>query len=269
MRTHRIVGALACALGMARLAAALPVADFEDLTLAPNSFWSGMDTIGPKSFSSHGVAFRNVSYDWGGGFTSWEGFAYSNVNNTTTPGYTNQYAVWTPGVGFGGGGIYAVAYRGAERPRLTLPDPAIVESLRVNNTTYAALSMRDGDAFAKKFGGADGNDPDWFRLTIHGIAENGAATGLVEFYLADFRFSDNSQDYILGEWALVDLTSLGTVKHLEFDLSSSDVGAWGMNTPAYFALDQVAVIPEPAAISLWLIGASAVAAARRRAARRV
>jgi hypothetical protein len=34
--------------------------------------------------------------------------------------------------------------------------------------TYAALSMRDGDGFAKQFGGASGDDPDYFLLTITG-----------------------------------------------------------------------------------------------------
>jgi hypothetical protein len=32
---------------------------------------------------------------------------------------------------------------------------------------------------------------------------------------------------------------LGVVNRLEFSLSSSDVGAWGMNTPAYFVIDTI------------------------------
>jgi hypothetical protein len=60
---------------------------------------------------------------------------------------------------------------------------------------------------------------------------------VVEFYLADYRFADNRDDYILDTWQYVDLTSLGMIKSLEFTLSSSDIGEWGMNTPAYFAID--------------------------------
>ncbi|MFP5471550.1 MAG: DUF4465 domain-containing protein, partial [Bacteroidia bacterium] len=63
--------------------------------------------------------------------------------------------------------------------------------------------------------------------------------GTVEFYLADYRFSDNSQDYIVDDWTLVDLSSLGNVSKLKFMLNSSDVGAWGMNTPAFFVLDEL------------------------------
>jgi hypothetical protein len=61
----------------------------------------------------------------------------------------------------------------------------------------------------------------------------------VEFYLADFRFENNGEDYIVDTWEYVDLSSLGVVNKLEFSLGSSDVGAWGMNTPAYFVIDTI------------------------------
>jgi hypothetical protein len=61
----------------------------------------------------------------------------------------------------------------------------------------------------------------------------------VDFYLADYRFTDNSEDYIVDEWTWVDLSSLGAVDSLSFTLTSSDVGQFGMNTPAYFCMDNV------------------------------
>jgi hypothetical protein len=39
---------------------------------------------------------------------------------------------------------------------------------------------------------------------------------------------------------------------LEFSLSSSDIGSYGMNTPAYFALDMV--VPEPGTLVLLALG---------------
>ncbi|HKL40270.1 MAG TPA: DUF4465 domain-containing protein, partial [Cryomorphaceae bacterium] len=70
--------------------------------------------------------------------------------------------------------------------------------------------------------------------------QNGELTGTeVEFYLADYTFSDNSQDYIVDEWTYVDLTSLGDADSLSFTLTSSDVGEFGMNTPAYFCIDDL------------------------------
>jgi hypothetical protein len=44
-------------------------------------------------------------------------------------------------------------------------------------------------------------------LTIEGLDATGASVGTVEFYLADYRFSNNALDYILEEWAEVDLTA--------------------------------------------------------------
>ncbi|MHC4324705.1 MAG: DUF4465 domain-containing protein, partial [Planctomycetota bacterium] len=62
--------------------------------------------------------------------------------------------------------------------------------------------------------------------------------------LADYRFEDAGEDYIVDTWQYVDLTSLGEVVSLEFALSSSDVGDWGMNTPGSFAVDTI--VYEPA-----------------------
>ena len=47
------------------------------------------------------------------------------------------------------------------------------------------------------------------------------------------------------DWVLVDLSGLGTVAALEFELASSDNGPFGMNTPSYFALDDLMFVPEP------------------------
>lgn len=217
--------------------------DFEDLSLAPNSYYDGYGSGATSgTWTSEGALFN--TNQWG------PGWSYSNVNDTTTAGFTNQWAAFT-GTGFGGGGIYSIANSyNANGAWVNMPNAVNIQSVRVTNSTYAALSMRDGDSFAKKFGGTTGDDPDWFKVTFTGFAQpsaTGTSTGQVEFYLADFRFSDNSLDYILDQWALVDLSPLGTVRSIGISLSSSDVGEFGMNTPAYVAVDQLEFtsIPEP------------------------
>ena len=128
--------------------------------------------------------------------------------------------------------------------------------------------MRDGDSFAKKFGGPTGNDPDYFRLTILGRDAANNSTGSVEFYLADYRFANNSLDYIVSQWTTVDLSSLGaTTTSLQFALDSTDNDpVFGMNTPAYFAIDDVAftsVVPEPLVLGPLLVFAAGFRRIRR------
>jgi hypothetical protein len=68
--------------------------------------------------------------------------------------------------------------------------------------------------------------------------KNGIRTAdSVDFYLADYRFTDNTKDYILKTWEWVDCGKLGLVDSIYFNLTSSDVGAFGINTPTYFCLD--------------------------------
>jgi hypothetical protein len=97
--------------------------------------------------------------------------------------------------------------------------------------------MQSGDAYAKAF---SYEDKDWFKLVIEGIDKNGSSTGTVEFYLADFRTP--SSPGIVTTWTKVDLSSLGSVTEIKFDLQSTDNDTnWGMNTPAYFCFDNLAI----------------------------
>ena len=71
---------------------------------------------------------------------------------------------------------------------VNLPSLSRLANIQVTNSTYAAISMRDGDSFAKKFGGGSGDDPDFFAVTFtgfEGFGATGNVTGNVKFYLAD------------------------------------------------------------------------------------
>jgi len=209
------------------------IANFDDLVLDPNSYWDGSD--GSGGFISGGAFFQNnYNFDW----LYWDGFAYSNITDTTTSGVTGLYNC-IAGTGQGDSANYGVGYVGwNELPAMTF-NAAEIDGLYVTNSNYAYYSMLNGDAFAKKFGGEYGNDPDWFLLTITGKDACDVVTGSVEFYLADFRFENNNEDYIIDTWEYVELGSLGVVNKLEFSLSSSDTGSWGMNTPACFVIDTI------------------------------
>lgn len=236
-----VIGALLSFASFA--AAATHRVDFEGMGLdAPDSYDNGSDLSG-GFLSADGYAFFGNQYHTDHKY--WEGFALSRVSDTNTPGTPNQYAVWTPGTGRGGSGAYAVAFPGFETPTaITFSGPVQVRQIYLNNTTYVALSMLNGDNWAKKFGGADGTDPDWFKVTITGRDARGAAIGSVDFYLGDFRPEDPSQDYIVSDWTRVDLSSLGDrVVSLEFSFSGSDMSYGYLNTPTYVALDDLEYIP--------------------------
>lgn len=237
-------------------------ATFEDIAVSPNSYLNGGPTTSVNTFTSGGLSFGNrFTADYGG---YWSGFSISNVNNTTTPGFTNQYAAIT-GTGSGGGGNYAVFYSSSTN-FIDLPAGTAPVSVDITNTTYAALSMKNGDSFAKKFGGTTGNDPDYFKLTLTGYtgaSGSGSVTSAIDVYLADFRFADNSLDYILSSWLTVDLTSLGQAQSIGLSFETTDVSFGFANTPTYVALDNFTAIPEPASLSLLVLGSAALLRRRK------
>ena len=228
------------------------IATFDDLNLGPESYWNGSD--GSVGFTSGTATFNN---NYNTTYMSWDGFAYSNITDTDSSGWSAQYNAITGG-GQGGSPNYGIGFDplasgfGTELPTMTLNTAGVVDGLYITNNNYAYYSMLNGDLYSNKFGGDSGDDADWFLLTITGKSENGSEVGSVDFYLADYRFEDNSEDYIVNTWEYVDLAGLGVVKSLEFSLSSSDVGSNGMNTPGYFALDTV--VPEPGTLALLAAG---------------
>lgn len=242
------------------------VVDFENLSLASEAYWNGSD--GSGAFLSEGVSFGN-SYDQQ--HRSWTGWAYSNKHETLSPGFQNQYSAYTnldgspAGGGYAGTGNYGIGYASSWAPlSLELPHETSVLGGMFANTTYTALSMLEGDPFAKAFGGADGTDPDWLILTATGFDAEGNVTGSVDHFLADYSNPFGS-DEMVDDWTWFSLQPLGEVKSIQFSMSSSDVGDWGMNTPSYFAMDNlVYTVPEPA--TMLLMGLGGLALIRRRPA---
>lgn len=199
--------------------------DFEDFEMEEQTYWNGSD--GSGQFTYGNKIFRNTFYpDW----NTWSGFAYSNVINYLYYNEQAKYAAFPSG-GADESENYVVAHQ-FEKIVIDFEKGEEPRFIQLTNTTYTALSIKYGYGYAKKFGGRDGSDPDWFKLTLTGIGLVEEITGTVDFFLADFRFDDDSKDYVVNKWEFVDLTDLGIVKRLEFELSSSDAG-----TPLYFCLD--------------------------------
>lgn len=251
-------------------AAPLPTVDLEDAPPFPfgQNYYNGSDGAG--GFTSQGAHFQNRFTDFGG-FTAWEGWSYSAVTDIATPGFGNQYSAYNlPGGGGSGSRKYAVASKfdfdpttpDLEIGRITLPTGFRPKSVDLTNTVYTALTILNGDdfGFAKKFGGPSGTDPDWLRLTILGLDASANVLGSVPFYLADYRNLGGAPDYIINRWTTIDLGPVREARALAFLLESSDTGSFGMNTPAYFALDNLTPVPEPSSLALAAVGILALLA---------
>jgi hypothetical protein len=211
-------------------ATAQSVATFDNINLSPESFRNGSDYSG--SFNSGGFTFYNLYHaSWG----SWSGFSVSNTTDVATPGWENQYSAIT-GSGNAGSANYAVCYP-SPAAEIDVSIVSKISGFYVTNSTYAYWSMRNGDAFAKKFGGETGNDPDFLKLLIESLDAADNVIDSTSFYLADFRFADHSKDYILNHWTWVDLSQLKISVKLRFSMSSSDNSYGYMNTPGYFCMD--------------------------------
>ncbi len=252
--------ALALALaGISTSAFAQRVSTFEGLTLASDSKYIG--ALDKKGFYEGDVFFPN-SYAESNLGPYWSGWAYSNQKDVTTNSYTNDCSSITGG-GNNGSKNFGVLYGDGTRLHLTgLLKGAQLNSFYITNNTYAALTIKNGDGYgySKKFGGATGNDADYFKLSINAYYNGTKTTTPVDFYLADYRFEDNSKDYVVTEWKYVDLSSLGYADSLEFSFTSTDVGEYGSNTPAYFCMDDFKVIPAPFAPKAGDAGSTAIKA---------
>ena len=157
------------------------LANFENFNLKQGEHLN--DAAPGHGFKSGSIELPNF-YD--AAFDFWSGFAISADTNTTTPGFLNQYSV-IAGKGASGSTSYGVGY---------IFDPIIIRlqpnaigkpmiGMYVNNSTYTYLSVRDGDAFAKKFGGETGKDPDFLLLTIKKYSGGAIDDDSINIFLAN------------------------------------------------------------------------------------
>ncbi|MBK7761959.1 MAG: DUF4465 domain-containing protein [Bacteroidetes bacterium] len=224
--------------------------NFENLTVDTTSkYWKGnLGIPGLNTFQSGPAQFINQN-DTSSFGDYWSGWAYSSENDTTSLSYATNDCAAIAGKGHNNSEKYGVAYLSftPELNSITFNVDVKVMQMYVTNTTIAYRAMENGNFPAKKFGGTTGNDPDFFRLDIRGW-KNGlpstSANDTVHVYLADFRDSNNANDYIVKDWKLVDLSILNVVDSLSYHLVGSDTGSFGLNTPAYFCVDDMQLMPE-------------------------
>ncbi|HQB21534.1 MAG TPA: DUF4465 domain-containing protein [Bacteroidales bacterium] len=218
----------------------LNLVDFESLELEPNSHYAGEDNAG--GFEADYLKFYN---SYAGGM--WYGFAYTNETDTTTPGYENQYSS-ASGSGVNASENYVVGFMASDwennyEPipsvlKLTKENPEdIIPGMYVNLNTYASLYMADNDFYK--------TENHWYKLKIVALSTTSYFTNEAEFFLADYRSDNEEMQFKIDDWTYIDLTWAGVADSLLFYVESSDEGDYGINTPAYFCIDNFAdICPE-------------------------
>jgi hypothetical protein len=216
--------------------------NFEGLLTGTAVYFKGSPGVpGFDTFTSGVAKFvnRNDTSSFG---DYWSGWAYSKKQDTTSVDYSTNDISAIAGIGQNNSDAYGVAYVNAfspERNRITFVEKVLIDNAYFTNTTIAYRSMQNGDFVAKKFGGATGNDPDFYRLDITGWNNGAPIADTIRFYLADFRDTNNANDYIINNWTNVNLTSLGLVDSITYSVASSDTSSLGINTPTYFCMDNL------------------------------
>ena len=218
-----------------------------DFQYRPQGFWDNVYTN--DDLVINGVKFSHFggSNDYGSGniFYSWYGFCPSKstdnadiTGSDTEEWVDHQWGAMPKGGVAGEGTPYLVAYWDyyneslAHTPTLTVSMDNGSEfqpkEVYVTNTAWSYYGMKNGSSFNHAFTAADN-----CILHIYGI-KDGAETGHIQFYLA------NGTD-IVDTWKKVDLSILGTVDEFYFNMSSTDSGPFGLNNPAYFAIDALSL----------------------------
>ena len=205
---------------------------FEEINLGDKGFYNGSDMAG--GFISGNAFFKTNYYPE---YNSWSGFACSNHTDTETRGYQNQYSC-IAGEGANGSSQYAIL-SSWDLDTLEFIVPEKITAISFCNSTYAYYSMLEGDEFAKQFGGGSGDDLDYFSLRLQCYDESNRLIGDGTINLADYRFTNNADDYIANVWTEMDLSEIGFIKYIVFSFESSDNGPFGINTPTYVCIDNI------------------------------
>ena len=258
------------------------------LTLSGGLLTNGITTTGGLYWEDTYTPNTNIVSDIFGfshssmtssGYSYWDGFTVSNVNDTTNYGSPGSSDGWVshqwgcmPGSGFGTAGTVApgnpgssgdpfiVAYWSSYMDPANPGGSAFSEStysnwIKIgNNGLYRVLGLKIanhpwpyygnlyGDGFARPLTQAG----DYFDLYIYGVSANNTITSnRVTVSLAENTAGGNLPVQSAA-WISVpanQLSTLGNVKYLIFQMASSDSDPiYGMNTAAYFCLDKLEVL---------------------------
>lgn len=177
---------------------------------------------------------------WGGGHAISN---YSSLDIETYGNHESQLTVYAEEGKAGNNGssnfcmhygyIDGSPWNGTEfLPELMFADgkARIIDHMYVNNSTYALNCYVNGNSLTPNIG-----SEDWVKIVATGYNEQDEEIGTTDIYLC------NGPDNIVQSWTKWDLSSLGKVYRVTFNIIGSSDNGYGYSQPAYFAYDDIAV----------------------------
>lgn len=206
--------------------------------------WSDDNNTFLKSMLSQ--AYGSYCY-WSGGhavsnYVSGEASKYGGYNHQLTVYKKDVEGIKRTGGGHNGSNNFAVhyGYKDGSPYNMTESLPSfyfsdnvarVVDHMYVNNMCYAINCYTDDNGLSAKIG-----PDDWVKLVATGYDKDGnKVEKQAELYLC------NGPDNIVTDWTKWDLSVLGEVTKIEFNITGSSDNGYGFSQPAYFAYDDVAV----------------------------
>lgn len=193
------------------------------------SYWDGFTVCKSSDTSDHSASdggwIANQWYNIAGG-------GAKDVEGALTADAETPYLVANYGFYVGAPEQTNQVYRADKKPMIPI-------EAWVTNSTWAYYVVENGGAPARAF-----TDGDELTLVAHGVRADNTES--------EARFTLAKHDGTLqrvDKWTRFDLSPLGQVNSVYFSVESTDMGDWGMNTPAYFCLGGMTAEPiNPTAV---------------------
>ena len=171
--------------------------------------------------------------------------SYNSADVATYGDYTKDLYVYnaqsqstTKGGGYAGSdnflivvGNYDDYSNGDERAEMFFADGGArtIKGCYVNSTTYFLNIAQNGNPFSAPL--AEGDE---VVITATGYDTTGAETATVQMTLA-------RKEAYTTQWKAWDLSPLGRVAKVRFNIAGGPTTEWGMTTPKYFAIDNIVI----------------------------
>ena len=225
--------------------------NFKQMAATSSSSWNfmkeGYSWIDPSTSLYHEAKFTNdygyAMFGSGLVVSSYNAFDVESFGTYESDLYVyhpSTPAYMTKGGGADGSDHFLISYGNYEpevdaeldmRPAITFSDgkARMVKGCQVNCTTYFINVAEKGNPYSPAL-----KDGEEIKIYATGYDAAGREGKTVEMTLA-------RKGKIIKEWTAWDLTALGEVVSVKFNIRGGNTDEWGMTSPKYFALDNLVV----------------------------